>query len=63
MKRVTVNIPDECHFKLKVFASILQKPINDITYEAVKEYMHAHPEFIKYGIDKLQIDGDLEEPK
>jgi len=61
MKRITVNIPDDCHFKLKVFASITQRPINDITYEAVSSYMKGHPDFIKHEIDKLKVEGDTDE--
>ena len=61
MKRITVNIPDDCHFKLKVFASIVQRPINDITYEAVSSYMKGHPDFIKHEIDKLKVEGDTDE--
>ena len=61
MKRITVNIPDDCHFKLKVFASIVQRPINDITYEAVSSYMKGHPDFIKHEIDKLKVDGNTDD--
>ncbi|MFH1831760.1 MAG: hypothetical protein ABH827_03050 [bacterium] len=40
LSRITLDVPEETHKKLKMMAAILGKSMRDIIIEAIEEHLH-----------------------